>query len=500
VKRLPAALVSAITLLATAGAGAPAGAGAATPAIPIPSAPVLGARFIGQAAVARPIRGIRTTPRNPFMAPNGRSEIHNDAWQTDAYLWAGPFGRSPVTISAQLGHDCGSVAFDAHGRIVSVCVGVGGPELYMLDAETLATLATFALPPRQGPPPNLFQDFTGGGYFFLDNHDRVVTSTTTHHIWVIAEQGTGFKLVRDYDLSHVLTAQENISSALPDSHGLLWFVTKTDGMVGTLNLASGAIHTVALGHGALGEIENSFATGMQGDVYIATNRKLYRFAAGRRGRPRIVWQVAYPNSGEHKPGQVDDGTGTTPTVMPGGLVNITDNADPMDVVVYRTAPRLARRERRLVCRVPVFSRGASDTENSLIAAGRSMIVENNYGYQGPQSVSGSAVTAPGLARVDVNANGHGCHLVWTDRTVAAPTVVPKLALANGLVYTYTKGAGLTDPWYWTALDFRTGRLVYQQLSGAGSLNYNNNYAGIAIARSGAEYLGTLDGLISLRDG
>jgi hypothetical protein len=79
-------------------------------------------------------------------------------------------------------------------------------------------------------------------------------------------------------------------------------------------------------------------------------------------------------------------------------------------------------------------------------------------------------------------------------------VVPKLSLASGLVYAYTKGAGLTDPWYWTALDFRTGQLVYQQLSGAGSVNYNNNYAGIAIARSGAEYLGTLDGLISLRDG
>ena len=493
-KRIAAVLASAMTLLLAAGAAA------ATPAIPIPSSPFLGSTYIGHAAVAHPIRGVPATPRNPFMAPNGRSEIHNDAWQTDAYLWAGPFGRSPATLSAQLGHDCGSVAFDTHGRIVSVCVGAAGPELYMLDAHTLATLATFTLPPRQTLPTNPFQEFTGGGYFFLDRHDHVVTSTTTHHIWVIAERGTGFALVHDYDLSHVLTAAENITSALPDSHGLMWFVTKTDGVVGTLNLASGVIHTVALGHGAPVEIENSFATGMHGDVYIATNRKLYRFAAGGRGRPRIVWQIVYPNSGEHKPGQVDDGTGTTPTVMPGGLVNITDNADPMDVVVYRTAARLARHGHRLVCRVPVFSRGASDTENSLIAAGRSMIVENNYGYQGPQSVSGGQVTAPGLARVDVNRDGRGCHLVWTNRSVSAPTVVPKLSLANGLVYAYTKGAGLTDPWYWTALDFRTGQVVYQRLSGAGSFSYNNNYAGIAIARSGAEYLGTLDGLISLRDG
>jgi hypothetical protein len=497
VKRIATALMSALTLFAGTAATS---ASAATPATPIPSAPVLGPAFIGAPAVAHPIRGVPATPRNPFMAPNGRSEIHNDAWQTDAYVWAGPFGRAPVTVSAQLGHDCGSVAFDSRGRIVSVCVGISGPELYMLDPHSLATLATFALPPRPAPSTNPFQDFTGGGYFFLDRHDRVVTSTTTHHVWVIAERGSGFALVHDYDLSHVLTSAENISSALPDSHGLLWFVTKTDGVVGTVNLASGRIHTVTLGHGSAVEIENSFATGMHGDVYIATNRKLYRFVAGPAGRPRVVWEIAYPNSYEHKPGQVDDGTGTTPTVMAGGFVNITDNADPMDVVVYRTAPHLRRHQRRLVCRVPVFSRGASDTENSLIVAGRAMVVENNYGYQGPQSVTGGMVTTPGLARVDLNRAGTGCRLVWTNRAVAAPTVVPKLSTVNGLVYTYTKGSAPTDPWYWTTLDFRTGRVVYERLSGGGSFNYNNNYAGIAIARSGQEYLGTLDGIVSLRDG
>jgi hypothetical protein len=493
VRRLAA--VTASLTLAAAGA-----AHAATPPTAIPSAPVLGPVFFGHPATARAIRGIAPVPRNPFMAPNGRSEIHNDAWQSDSYPWTGPLGRSPVTLSSQLGHDCGSIAFDSRGRIVSVCVGATGPELYMINARTLATLATFTLPPRQGPPPNLFQDFTGGGYFFLDRHDRVVTATTTHHIWVIAERGTGFRRVRDLDLSHVLTAQENITSALPDSHGLLWFVTKTDGVVGTVNLATGAVHSLHVGHGNAVEIENSFATGTAGDVYIATNRKLYRFAAGRRGRPRIVWQIAYPNSFEFKPGQVDDGTGTTPTIMPGGFVNITDNADPMDVVVYRTAPRLARHQRRLVCRVPVFGRGASDTENSLIAAGRSMIVENNYGYRNPTSVLGGKQTTPGFARVDLNANRRGCHLVWTNHTVVAPTVVPKLSLRAGLIYTYTKGSAITDPWYWTTLDFRTGRVVYQRLSGAGFFNYNNNYAGIAIARSGQEYLGTLDGIVSLRDG
>jgi hypothetical protein len=454
-------------------------------------------------ATPHPVRGVPPTPQNPFMAPNGRSEIHNDEWQTDAYRWSGPLGRSPQTLFSPvvpLG-DCGSIAFDRRGRLVSVCVGVPGPQLQMFNPATLATLATYPLPPRSAVDlgSNIFQDFTGGGYFYLDNHDRVVTSTTTRHIYVIAERAgaPGFIRVRDYDLSRVLTPSEKITSALPDEHGLLWFVARRDGVVGTLDFASGSIHAIRLGHGAVGEIENSFATDEQGGVYIATNRRLYRFAAGRNHTPTITWQIAYPNSYRHKPGQVDDGTGTTPTVMPGGYVNITDNADPMDVMVYRTA---ARALRRTVCRVPVFRRGASATENSLIAAGRAMIVENNYGYSRPASIAGGKLTATGFARVDINRNGKGCHRVWTNSAERAPSVVSKLSLANGLIYTYTKGPGVSDPWYWTTIDFATGRVVFKRLAGTGSFAYNNNYAGIALGRNGTAYLGVLGGLLALRDG
>ncbi|MFL5829219.1 MAG: hypothetical protein ACJ76X_04820 [Solirubrobacteraceae bacterium] len=459
--------------------------------------------FLGSPAAPHAVRGVAATPRSPFMAANGRSEIHNDAWQTDAYRGGGPLGRSPRTLSSMLvpAADCGSITFDRAGRLISVCVGASGPRLYMFDPATLNTLASFALPPRQDIPSNIFQDYTGGGYFYLDSHDRVVTATTTKHIYMIASGAGGFRLVGDYDLSHVLTSSEKITSALPDSHGLLWFVARSDGVVGTLNFRTRAIHVVRLGRGADGEIENSFAVDpVGGGVYIASNRRLYRFTAGRGGRPRVVWKVRYPNSGLHKLGQVDDGTGTTPTVMPGGLVSITDNADPMDVVVYRTAARLGRHVPRQVCRVPVFQRGASATENSLIGAGRSMVVENNYGYDGPAAVALGKLSAPGFARVDVNRSGTGCRLVWTNSVERAPSVVPKLSLRAGLVYTYTKDPGALDPWSWTALDFRTGRTVYKVLAGTGSIGYNNNYAGIAAAPGGrGAYLGVLGGLIAFFD-
>ena len=278
----------------------------------------------------------------------------------------------------------------------------------------------------------------------------------------------------------------------------MWFVARRDGAVGTLDLTTGRVRVIRLGSGSDGEIENSFATDEHGGVYIATNVKLYRFGAGAEpeGAPRIRWQVTYPNSGESKPGQVDDGTGSTPTVMRGGYVNITDNADPMDVMVYRTAVHV--RSRR-VCRVPVFHAGASANENSLIGAGNSMIVENNYGYQNPTSVEGGQVTAAGFARVDLNRAGTGCRLVWTNWSERAPTVVSKLSIADGLIYTYTKDPGSSDPWYWTAIDFRTGRTVYKQLAGTG-VGYNNNYSGIALSPTGTEYVGTLGGIIAMRDG
>jgi hypothetical protein len=88
--------------------------------------------------------------------------------------------------------------------------------------------------------------------------------------------------------------------------------------------------------------------------------------------------------------------------------------------------------------------------------------------------------------------------LWTNTSVSAPTVVPKLSLANGLVYAYTKTTQATDPWYWTALDFRTGAVVWRSLAGAG-IGFNNNYAGITLGPTGTAYLGTLGGIIAMRD-
>ena len=287
-----------------------------------------------------------------------------------------------------------------------------------------------------------------------------------------------------------------MTSALPDFKGRIWFVSKRGGKVGMLDPKLRRVRALRLGE----EIENSFAVDRDA-VYIVSDKRMYRFSAGRDGTPRVDWKVTYRNSGIVKPSQVDAGSGTTPTIMKGGYVAITDNADPMNVVVYRTARRLRRGRHRVVCQVPVFRQGASATENSLITAGHSLLVENNYGYQDPFGPTAGAITEPGFARVDVRPGGRGCRLVWTNTTERAPTVVPKLSARTGLIYTYTQDpdpAG-TQRWSWTAIDFRTGRTVWKQLAGTGAI-FNNNYAGLALGPDGTAYLAVLGGLVALRDG
>lgn len=471
-------------------------------AMPIPSVPPGPdiPAFLGTPAVAAPIIGIPPVPSHPYLAASGDSGIHNDGWMSDTYTRPGPLGVATQVNSVLLGSECGSVAFDRAGRIVTTCLGMA-PGLYLIDPNTMAVLGKHPLPGRSPLDllkPGGFNNFGGGGYFYLDHEDRAVVGTGTGHLQIFAETpaADGFTLVRDYDLTGVLQPGETLNSALPDSDGLIWFVAKANGVVGTLDPDTGVAQVIRLGSGENDQIENSFAVGDAGEVYIATNRELLRFDAGPADAPRITWRVTYANSGQRKPGQVDDGTGTTPTVLPDGYVAITDNADPMNVVVYRTEPDVDRRE---VCAVPVFAPGASATENSLIGAGRSLIVENNYGYANPRSTMLGNTTVPGFARVDIDPDGAGCTLAWTNTTEAAPSVVPKLSLATGLIYTYTKGTQPTDPWYWTALDFRTGEMVWKRLSGVG-FGFNNNYAGIALGPDGTAFVGTLGGLISLRDG
>ena len=432
------------------------------------------------------------------MAANGRSNLHNDAYQTDTYTWAGPRGSNMEKLSTFMGGECATATFDRAERLVTVCVGLQGPLLAMFDPQTLDLLTTFPLPPRIPSPSgggNPFTDFSGGGYFYLDNRDRVVIPTTTRHIWVIGqavnEAGPLFQLEADYDVSAVVPAGDGIISAMPDWAGRIWFVSG-GGVIGIVDPGTGAVRSIATGE----RIGNSFTVDETGGVYIVTDKAMYRFDVDANGFPHSSWRRIYDNIGVTKPGQTQAGSGTTPTLLSGGLVAITDNADPMNIVVYKRGRDVTGARR--ICRHPVFAPGAGATDQSLIGADKAIVVENNYGYTGPTSVMNGATTTPGFERVDVNRTGTGCTTIWRNTQLAAPSVVPKLSLASGLVYTYTKPQDPNDPWYFTAIDFRNGATVYRRLAGTG-LGFNNNFAPVSLGPDGTAYVGALGGLVMLRD-
>ena len=520
------AALAAVALSACAGV-----AGAQTSGLPVGPIPDLQRfsvpQFEGATASSNPLDGGPAAPRNPFMAPNPRNNIHDDPYMSDTYRLPGPLGDG-AEPSAHFDRECGSITFDSQGRIVTVCVGLDRPVLALLDPHTLQPLASMPLPVRNASTGgNPFTDFSGGGYFYLDQHDRAVIPTNDRHVLVVSiTNGPGFQVSADYDLSATIPQGQGIVSVLPDWHGRLWFVTR-GGIVGTIDRGNGAVSTTKLsGEG----ISNSFAVDETGGVYIVSDKALYRFDASSSGTPAVSWRVVYPNSGIHKPGQSDAGSGTTPTLMGGKWVAITDNADPMDVVVYRRGTKLrghrhrkrassaarkgkvkGKAKARLVCSAPVFAKGAGSTDNSLIGTNRSLVVENNYGYQiSAGNLSGGA-TAPGLTRIDVVKKKpkkrrksrkrkmrakFRCRSVWTSDE-HAPSVVPKLSLNNGLVYTYThppRSDG-TDAWYLTALDFHSGRTFYRRLAGTG-FGFNNNYAPVTLGPDGTAYVGVLGGVVA----
>src|SRR2546430_1675593 len=168
---------AAVWLLAAAGAR-----GQGVPATPIPqnqsdlsAAP----EFIGAPAKAAGV-GSPVVPQNPFMAPNGRSNLHDDAYMTNLYTWSGPLGNSMQTLSTFQSADCASLTVDSAGRLVTICVGLEGPRLAMFDPQTLEELAMMTLPPRRPGTGNPFTDFSGGGHFYLAPARPAVIPTTTH--------------------------------------------------------------------------------------------------------------------------------------------------------------------------------------------------------------------------------------------------------------------------------------------------------------------------------
>jgi outer membrane protein assembly factor BamB len=484
------------------------GPGGGSPIPPGPGGDTVPA-FIGRPAAMRPLAPHRV-PAHPFLAPQGVNGMHADSYCTGVYSWPGPLGHNPGVVSASLarwGGEAATVVFDRRGRLICVSGNIFNFQLLLLDPRDLSVLASHRLPQRASMRKFwtsldmrvIMNDTSGGAYFHLDNNDRPIVALADGTVRIFSLDESGEKPAWRVDVTHDLAPHlppgAAVTDAVPDWRGTIWFVTRC-AVIGCVDRDTGGVALVAL-EGE--EIQNSLAVAPDG-VYIVSDHAIYRFERDpRTGAPRSTWREEYARGSVVKPGAGNQGSGTTPTLGGRDLVAITDNADGrVNLLVYRRLPGVTGP--RLVCRQPLFDLGASASENSLIAYGLSLIVENNYLYGSGLPTDKNPRSHPGVTRVDILPDYSGCRVVWESRE-ASQTTVPKLSAGNGLVYLYTRLDGTPDSvcaWYLTAVDFRTGETVFKIFTGAGRL-WNNNYAPVTIGPDGAAYVGCYNGIMAVRD-
>lgn len=454
---------------------------------------------IGEAVSARPLPPAQT-PVHPLLAEPQRSGMHSGSYNTDVSDYAGPLGNNTAAQHRSLGKIIGiapNISFDDKGRVITVALNLNKVVLYALDPATLETIASYEMPKKDN------QDNSGGAYFHLDHKNRPILAPNDNTIKILelVEDGENIRwqVAENYPLGDLLPDGANIHDVMPDWDGNLWFVT-TGSVIGYRDKSGGTFHLYELPED--GEVvQNSFAVDKNG-VYMVSTHALYMFGIdAETQKPTPIWREAYERGAEQKVGTISHGSGTSPTLIGDDLISIADDGSPRThIMVYKRAANIEGP--RAICKEPIFKAGKSATENSLVAYGNALIVQNDFGHD----YMGNALeTAPGVTRVDINERRDGCAVVWESDMQSQS--LPRLSTATGLVYVYTfklpfEGAK-TGGWYLTAMDFDTGEQLWDRLIGTGSGGFWDKYssvtAPVVIGPDNAAYVGIRTGVLRIKD-
>jgi hypothetical protein len=460
--------------------------------LPIPQAPglLVAPSYVGRPAQVQPLQ-VGTVPQNPHLARNGAGTAQGDTWSTGTSSWAGPVGLEPEVDTAWYGlEECATLTLDSRDRLVGLCDDRGGRALHVIDPDSMRPLATKRLPdPEEG------DDELCGAHAYLDASDRAVVATSDRRVLAVstadADGEPDLTTDRTWDLGPHVPDDDCLVALRPDWSGRIWWATRK-GRVGTLAPDSGEARVLDLGE----EVTDPFTTDEAGATYVVTTHALYRLGVDGAGAPAVDWRTEYDRGTERKSGQATRGSGTTPVVLDGGVVALTDNAEPrMHVVMLERSTGVE------ICRSAVFEDDASATEASLASVGGGVVVANTHGYASPARTLLGRGTSGGMTRVDVPADRAGgeCRVRWTS-DVVAPSGAPRVSLATGLVYAYTKRPTWwgVSAWYLTGIDARTGRAVFGVRTGTGVL-MDNHHATMTLAPDGTAYVATMAGMVRVQD-
>jgi sugar lactone lactonase YvrE len=511
-----ATLVAVVAASCTGGAGAkPQPPPTGPPTIPDAQPAVIAPLFTGERAFPNPLA--RQAPDSPPL-----STTRANAANSGVVDRAAPLGKSPVTGSDQVAV-LPPLVFDRHGGLTTGCRVEFVPDI-VKGCLAAVDPATFTITARWLPPA---QDLNLASAV-VDDQLRVLVTTQQGHVFVLQRPEVGgavFHQLREIDLSPALPDGQALLSVRSDDDGNIWFTSGGPSGAGSPPTTATTVGYVtpagqiATAHFADQIVESAMAVDHDNAFVItspagpadhpAATGSLYNLTANA-GVVQVVWQEPYDAGGGRKPGGLTRGSGSPVVLLGDKYVAMTDNADgQVHLLIYDQA---APAGSRVVCRVPLFSPGASAVNAAPIgyaATGvASVIVANGFNAPAPTKaaadINGSANNlnqmAPGLTRVDVTGDGSGCTVAWSDQLrFKAP---PVLSTATGLAYGYSQDEQRASAgsyiWYFVAVDYATGRVAWRQRAGAGGTK-NDNQAPTSIGAAGTLYQSVPTGVVWMRD-
>ena len=412
--------------------------------------------------------------QNPYLGINSLATMHGDAQSSDATPFAGPGdpgvgGSWKVTFTNHWAA-CPTILAGQDGYIQALMTQFLGsdaklrkPKLAIIEPASGAQLGAIEIPTGA---------LLGGVYAYLDADSNLVMVDGTNALTWISHSQDGMKVwvSRRIDLTDAmkLEPKDHVVGIVPDWHGRIW-VASERGVVGLIDPKRNVVRLTKLQQYSPTErIDNSISACPQG-VSIITSYGIYMLGAdASTSKPRIIWSHSYDRGTKQKPGQLSHGSGATATFFgPNGsdYVMLSDNADRQEkLIVYRSA------DGSTVGQGPLFTPGASGTENSMIGVQNSIVGACTFGYpyaQYPDTKPAyRAQVAPGMERWDVNDDASGITLKWRNNGIYS-AAVPRLSTADNLIYTCERPRGpagvLTGPVvYACAIDMDSGRVVHRQ--------------------------------------
>lgn len=412
--------------------------------------------------------------QNPYLGINSLATMHGDAQSSDATPFAGPGdpgvgGTWKVTFTNHWAA-CPTILAGQDGYIQALMTQFLGsdaklrkPKLAIIEPASGAQLGAIEIPTGA---------LLGGVYAYLDADSNLVMVDGTNALTWISHSQDGMKVwvSRRIDLTDAmkLEPKDHVVGIVPDWHGRIW-VASERGVVGLIDPKRNVVRLTKLQQYSPAErIDNSISACPQG-VSIITSHGIYMLGAdASTSKPRIIWSHSYDRGTKQKPGQLSHGSGATATFFgPNGsdYVMLSDNADRQEkLIVYRSADGSA------VGKGPLFTPGASGTENSMIGVQNSIVGACTFGYpyaQYPDTKPAyRAQVAPGMERWDVNDDASGITLKWRNNGIYS-AAVPRLSTADNLIYTCERPRGpagvLTGPVvYACVIDMDSGRVVHRQ--------------------------------------